>query len=160
MQSRPGFVWTALAVVAVVELARLMSLALVVRYALFPPLAVIAYLAFWDPWGDLADWRSVVFLPVVGAALGILLVHLPEALGIAIGLLAIMFLMELAHAPPSGPGDRPLGLLAAHLRSRLSALGAGLDTGCVWQCAAVPTPHSQAARRTFSQRLGPVVIPR
>ncbi|MHB1841729.1 MAG: HPP family protein [Sulfobacillus sp.] len=103
MQARLGALATSLAVVAVVELAHLLSLALVVRYALFPPLAVIAYLAFSDPRAELAGWRSVMLLPVAAATVGILLVHLPEAIGIAIGLLVIFALMELsqAAAPPA-----------------------------------------------------------
>ncbi len=103
MRARIGVFWTGLAVVVVVELARLMSLAPVVRYALFPPLAVIAFLAFRDPDADLAGWRSVVLLPVLGALIGVFLVHLPEALGIAVGLFAILAAMEVLHAtaPPA-----------------------------------------------------------
>lgn len=98
--------WTlvsAVAVVAVVELAHLLSLTMPMRYALFPPLAVIAYLALSDPWGELAGWRSVILLPVVAATLGVLLVRLPEALGIAIGLGAVLAAMALVgrRAPPA-----------------------------------------------------------
>ncbi len=139
--------------VAVVELAHLLSLALVVRYALFPPLAVIAYLAFRDPRAELAGWRSVILLPVAAAAVGILLVHLPEAIGIATGLLAIFALMELSQA--AAPPALAIVLLAflLHISSWVYPLSVLVSTVVVY-LGAVLLRRLTSARAAGTSRAG------
>lgn len=153
MRSRSGALATALAVVAVVELAHLLSLAMPIRYALFPPLAVIAYLAFGDPGGELAGWRSVVLLPVMAALAGIWLVRLPEALGIAIGLFAVLAAMELVRR--SAPPALAVLLLAflLHLATPVYPLSVLVSTLVVYglvQLYRRLQPHLAAPRRAPS----------
>lgn len=75
------------------------------EYLLLPPFAVIIYLIFRAPWGESANFRSIVLLPAAGALVGqycgLWLGMTPQGVAAAaLGVLLIQWAMR-AHMPPS-----------------------------------------------------------
>ncbi|MEO6991324.1 MAG: HPP family protein [Candidatus Baltobacteraceae bacterium] len=75
------------------------------EFLLLPPLAVVAYIVFREPFGPAATFRSVIAMPVIGATIGALAFRFfaHSALGVALALVAVLLAQKAlrAHMPPA-----------------------------------------------------------
>lgn len=77
----------------------------VTQFLVLPPLAVIVYLLFREPFGQWANLRSIILLPCLGAATGELTYHFfgMTAVGIAVDTLIVLAFQSLLRSrmPPA-----------------------------------------------------------
>jgi CBS-domain-containing membrane protein len=75
------------------------------QFLVLPPLAVIIFLLFREPFGPWANLRSIVILPCIGAATGELTYHFlgMTAIGIAVDTLVVLAFQSLLRSkmPPA-----------------------------------------------------------
>lgn len=87
------------------------------EFLVLPPIAVLVYLIFRDPFGPSSNLRSVVLLPCVGAITGVLCSRYLglTPLGVGVTCLAVLFAQDMIRA--SMPPAIALGVLALLLHA-------------------------------------------
>lgn len=166
---RCSFVSTIVAVPVVLALLSALQLAIhqpATEFLVLPPLAVITYAIFRDPFGRSSTLRSIVGLPCLGALAGELCSHYlgltPEGVGAATFVVLIAQAIMRANMPPA----LALAVLALLLRAQGPTYVLGVLEGTLiifalfrlWQrfiltAVAAPSPHLDATMLTMHWRL-------